>query len=264
MLDFAKLTDQEKIETLKDLYEIQKKSFIDIAKLYDTYPNKIRREARRLGITVRDKSTAQKNALESGKTSHPTQGKTRSESTKYKIGKGVMISWAESSEEALDTRKNKAKQAWESMSEDQKQLMQQKANQAVRETSKIGSKLEKYILNKLIGDGYKVNFHQEQTLANTKLQIDMVLPKINVAIEIDGPSHFLPVWGEDALIKNQTYDKKKEGLILGKGLVLIRIKQLNDFSKTRAEILYQKLLSTIKSVESYFPAANNRLFYIED
>ena len=264
MLDFTKLTDQQKLQTLQDLYETQKKSFIDIAKLYDTYPNKIRREAKRLGIHIRDKSEAQKNALQSGKTAHPTQGKTRSESTKHKIGQGVMVSWAESSEETLENRKNKAKQAWESMSDDQKQLMQQKANKAVRETSKVGSKLEKYILNKLIGDGYKVNFHQEQTLANTKLQIDMVLPKINVAIEIDGPSHFLPVWGEDVLIKNQTYDKKKEGLILGKGLVLIRIKQLNDFSKTRAEILYQKLLTTIKSVESNFPSANNRLFSIED
>lgn len=264
MLDFNKLTDQDKINTLVNLYEQQKQSFIDIAKIYNTYPNKIRREAIRLGIHIRDKSEAQKNALKTGKTKHPTKGKARSEQTKYKIGHSVMNSWAESSEEAIEERRQKAKQAYDAMSDDQKKLMQQKANKAARETSKVGSKLEKYILNKLIGDGYKVNFHQEQTLSNTKLQIDMVLPKINVAIEVDGPSHFLPVWGEDVLIKNQAYDKKKEGLILGKGLALVRIKQLNDFSKTRAEILYQKLYSILKDIENTFPSANNRLFNIED
>lgn len=263
-MDFSKLTDQEKLKALKKLYETDKKSFIDIAKMYKTYPNKIRRDAIKLGIKIRDKSEAQKNALNTGKIEHPTKGKQRSDITKQKIGEGVMTSWADSSDEMIIERKKKAKKAWEAMSDDTKQIMQQKANKAVRETSKVGSKLEKYIFNKLINDGYRVNFHQEQTLANTKLQIDMVLPKINVAIEIDGPSHFLPVWGEDVLIKNQTYDKKKEGLILGKGLVLIRIKQLNDFSKTRAEILYSKLLPLLRTIEKNFPTSDNRLFNIED
>ena len=39
--------------------------------------------------------------------------------------------------------------------------MKHKANIAVRESSKRGSKLEKFILEQLILDGYKVNFHQE-------------------------------------------------------------------------------------------------------
>lgn len=264
MLNYSDMTDSDKIQLFKQLYETEKKSFIDIAKMYDTYPNKLRRDAIKLKINIRNKSEAQANALKSGKTKHPTKGKTRSSETKQKIGEGVMTSWKESTEQQLTDRSNKAKLAWESLSVDHKEMMKKKANEAVRETSKVGSKLEKYILDKLISDGYKVNFHQEQSLANTKLQIDMVLPKINVAIEIDGPSHFLPVWGEDALAKNQSYDKKKEGLILGKGLVLIRIKQLNDFSKTRAEILYNKLLPILQSIELKFPESGNRLFNIED
>ena len=142
--------------------------------------------------------------------------------------------------------------------------MQQKANVAVRESSKVGSKLEKFILNQLLKDGYKVNFHQEQTLSNTKLQIDMVLPTINTAIEIDGPSHFLPVWGEDTLKKNITYDQKKAGLILGKGMVLIRIKQLNDYSNTRAINIYNELHVLLQQIRTKFPDSNNRSFIIED
>ena len=89
--------------------------------------------------------------------------------------------------------------------------------------------LTRFILDSLLQDGYKVDFHKEQSLLNTKLQIDLFLPSMNTAIEIDGPSHFLPVWGEDALAKNISYDQKKQGLILGKGLALIRIKQTKDF-----------------------------------
>ena len=105
---------------------------------------------------------------------------------------------------------------------------------------------------------------RSQSLVNTKLQIDLFIPNINVAIEVDGPSHFLPVWGEEALAKTITYDAKKQGLILGKGLVLIRIKQSKDFSKSRATLIYDKLLTIIKAINSRFPDPDNRTFNIED
>lgn len=264
MKNYTEMTDDEKLKIIKNMYEKDKKSFMDIAKEYGTYANKIRRDAIKLNIKIRDKSEAQKNALQTGKTKHPTKGTTRSESTKHKIGESVMHSWENESEDKLISRKNKAKQAWNNMSDDQKLLMQQKANEAVRKTSKVGSKLEKYLLDKLINDGYRVTFHQEQSLLTTKLQIDLFLPTMNVAIEVDGPSHFLPVWGEEVLQKNIEYDQKKEGLILGKGLALIRIKQLNDFSKTRAEILYNKLFPILKDIEKNFPPVGQRKFTIED
>jgi very-short-patch-repair endonuclease len=84
------------------------------------------------------------------------------------------------------------------------------------------------------------------------------LPNLNIAIEVDGPSHFLPVWGEDTLNKNKQYDNKKTGLILGKGLVLIRIKQTKEFSKARASILYDELNKYIKNIENKFPEKDDR------
>lgn len=256
-----KLSKEDKYALLNDMYTKQKKSFADIATELGTYANKIRREIISLKIPIRDKSSAQKNALKTGKHKHPTKGTKRPDDTKQKIGLGVMQSWEDLDASALKNRQNKAKQAWKELDEETKKYRQRLANNAVREASKVGSKLEKFLLNQLLKDGYKVDFHKEQVLSNTKLQIDLFLPTMNLAIEVDGPSHFLPVWGEDTLQKNIDYDQKKEGLILGKGMLLVRIKQKKDFSKTRALLLYQSLQQIIASLGS---KQTQKKFTIED
>ena len=96
------------------------------------------------------------------------------------------------------------------------------------------------------------------------MQIDLFLPSINTAIEIDVPSHFLPVWGDNTLKKNIVYDNKKQGLIIGRGWVLIRIKQTKDFSKSRSKIIGNKLLDIIQTIQNKFPEPDNRIFNIED
>lgn len=258
---YNNLSDYDKKELLKKEYEQNKLSFADIANKFDTYSNKLRRDAIKFKIKVRDKSEAQKNALSTGKIKHPTQNKQRSEEVKDKIGIGVLNSWNKLDEKSLKQRKLKSKKQWEQMDEDLKDNILRKANEAVRESSKKGSKLEKYLMEQLLIDGYKVDFHKEQILSNTKLQIDLFLPQLNVAIEVDGPSHFKPVWGQDNLNKNKKYDNKKNGLILGKGLYLIRIEQHKDFSKTRSNIVYKKLLYILQNLSKQW---DNRTITIGD
>lgn len=262
MKKYENLSDEEKYKLLHDEYTKNKNSFQDIAKKYNTYANKVRRDAIKLNIHIRSKSEAQKNVLSQGKASHPTQGKIRSEDEKQKIGFGVMKSWESLDQKSLDQRKKKAKQNWENLSEDTKTEIISSANSAVRLASKTGSKLEKFLFNKLLQDGYKTEFHKEQTLLNTKLQIDIFLPSLDVAIEVDGPSHYEPVWGEDVLKRNQSYDKKKTGLILGKGLVLIRVKQMKDFSPSRGAVLYDQIKNILNQIQNQFPDVDNRLFVI--
>lgn len=264
MKQYDSMNDTDKKTLIKQLYEIDNKSFKDIADLLSTYPNKIRRDAIKYKIKIKNKSEAQKNALDSGKHNHPTKGKKRTEKEKYKIGLSVLKSWDSLSDKDLKQRKDKAKKNWENLSDDEKQYMNRKANQAVRLTSKVGSKLEKYLLEALIKDGFKTVFHQEQTLSNTKLQIDIFIPSIDAAIEIDGPSHFEPVWGDDALKRNKSYDLKKEGLILGKGWFLIRIKQTKDFSKTRSLMIYEKLKALLDHIKINRTNITDRSFSIED
>jgi very-short-patch-repair endonuclease len=261
---YDKLNDTQKKDLIKQEYQVQKYSFKDIASKHGTYANKIRRDAIKFKIKIRDKSEAQKNVLKLGKASHPTKGKNRSEEVKNKIGYGVMSSWNNLDEQTLQKRKDKAKENWEKLSKDEKENMLREANIAVREASKKGSKLELFLLEKLLASGYKVDFHKEQSLLTTKLQIDLFLPTLDVAIEVDGLSHFEPVWGEESLKKNQGYDNKKSGLILGKGLVLIRIIQKKDFSKTRAQVIFTQLNSILESIKNQFPSKDNRNIIIGD
>lgn len=263
-MKYEDLSSAKKKEAIQKLYEEEKKSFQQIAEIYSTYANKIRRDAKKFNIPIRDKSEAQKNALLTGSHTHPTKGKKRSESTKSKIGAGVLSSWENMDETELQRRKEKAKQQWDNLSDDEKQNIIDAANKAVRNTSKTGSKLEKYLLSELIKSGYKPEFHKEESILNTKLQIDIFIPSLNVAIEVDGPSHFLPVWGEDALNRNIKYDNKKTGLLLGKGCVLIRIKQTKDYSPSRARIIWIEISKRLAEIKTKFPDIDNRLIIIGD
>lgn len=247
---YQNLSDSEKKKTIEKLYVEQKLSFADIANQLKTYANKIRRDAKKFNIKIRDKSEAQANAIKTGKHKHPTKGTERSEKTKEKIGMSVMDSWENMSKSELKRRSELAKLNWEKLPEDAKKDRLNKANEAVRETSKMGSKLERYLLENLINNNIKVEPHKEQILSNTKLHIDLFLSKLNIAIEVDGPSHFEPVWGEEALKRNRKYDHKKTGLLIGKGINLIRIKQTKDFSKSRAKIIFGKLMEAIAEVRN--------------
>lgn len=259
--NYSTLSDKQKLELINKEYLVNKKSFADIAAMYDTYANKIRRDAKKLGIQTRDKSEAQSNALKTGKHKHPTKGSIRNVDIKNKIGLSVMKSWENIDDKTLEERRKKSQIAWQAKDENQKENIIAAANQAVRKSSKSGSKLEKFLLQELLSDGFVVEFHKEQILSNTKLQIDLFLPTMNIAIEVDGPSHFLPVWGDDALARNQKYDRKKTGLIIGKGLYLIRIKQQRDYSKSRATIVYRKLKQAINQINN---SQDTKTIEIED
>lgn len=258
--NYEHLNEFQKKQLLEKLYLKDKLSFHDIAIKYNTYPNKLRRDAIKFNISIRDKSQAQKNALKTGKHKHPTKGTQRSINVKNKIGNSVMKSWDSLSKDQLKARQEKSKANWEAMDDQAKADILKLANEAARMSSKTGSKLEKFLLDRLLKDGYKVDFHKEQILSNTKLQIDLFLPTMNLAIEVDGPSHFSPIWGDEALKRNKRYDEKKNGLLVGKGLSLIRVKQTKDFSIARANIIYQEIIKIFQTKTFQ----TNSLIEIED
>jgi very-short-patch-repair endonuclease len=262
-MNYKDMTESDKKDLITKEYEIHKKSFQEIAQLFGTYANKIRRDAIKFGIKVRDKSEAQKNALDNGKTQHPTKGKQRPSSVKQKIGLSVLESWQNLDDNELQQRKDKARINWNNKSDEEKENILKQANTAVREAGKTGSKLEKFLLKQLLSNGYSVEFHKEQSILNTKLQIDLFIPKLNVAIEVDGPSHFEPVWGDDTLKRNKKYDDKKTGLIIGKGLYLVRIKQTKDFSSARGLIIFDQLVKLLQDISEQKPT-NTKVLYIGD
>ena len=198
-----------------------------ISEKLGTYPNKVRRALKFLGVDLKSKSEAQSNALKSGRHKHPTKGRKRTEEERIKISEGMANHWENMSEEERDRRIALAKKQWEEMTENEKSELRSMAAEAVRRASQEGSKIEKFLKEGLTSEGYDFIFHMKGLIPAENLEVDLFVPSLKTAIEIDGPAHFLPIWGEDSLQKNIRSDAKKSGLILSKGYCMIRVKQIN-------------------------------------
>ncbi len=246
-----------------EMYNDQSKSTYEIAKSLDTYPNKIRRTLIKHGYKLKDKSQAQKNALKSGRCAHPTAGKKRTQDEKLRISEGMETHWEKMTEEQRQDRVNQAKERWKKMDASQKEKMCRLATDAIRKAGKEGSKLEKFVMDKLIESGYTVDFHNKTLIPNEKLEIDLYIPALKTIIEVDGPSHFLPIWGEEKLQKQIKADLQKSGRILSRGLAIIRVKAIANASLKKKENLISNIVSTLKSIEKKFPPKTKRFIEVE-
>ena len=56
---------------------------------------------------------------------------------------------------------------------------------------------------------------------NENLEIDLFIPALKTAIEIDGPAHFLPIWGQQSLERHIRADAQKAGLLINRGFVVL-------------------------------------------
>jgi very-short-patch-repair endonuclease len=230
------------------MHHDQQMSLYQIAEKYDTYPNKIRRLAQKLGANIRNKSEAQKVALATGRQDHPTQGKTRAEAVKVKISEGVASVWEDMPQKEKERRSQLAKDQWEQMPQSQKQDMKDKAAQGIRHAAKHGSKLEIELLDWLVTQGHQVTFHKQHVIANEKMHLDLLMRDMAIAIEIDGPSHSQPIWGQQTLSKSMAADAKKDGLLLGAGFSIIRVKQQKDLTKKLVRDIIYELEGVLKTI----------------
>lgn len=246
-----------------EMYNDQSKSTYEIAKSLDTYPNKIRRTLIKHGYKLKDKSQAQKNALKSGRCAHPTAGKKRTQDEKLRISEGMETHWEKMTEEQRQDRVNQAKERWKKMDASQKEKMCRLATDAIRKAGKEGSKLEKFVMDKLMESGYTVDFHNKTLIPNEKLEIDLYIPALKTIIEVDGPSHFLPIWGEEKLQKQIKADLQKSGRILSRGFAIIRVKAIANASLKKKENLISNIVSTLKSIEKKFPPKTKRFIEVE-
>lgn len=253
-----------------DMYVNQDVSTYIIAKKYNTYPNKIRRILLKNGVQLDDRSKAQKKALEAGRSIHPTQGKQRSEETKIKISDGVHKNWDGISEETRKMRVDKAREQWNNMTVQQQEDLRKAAAEAVRQTAKEGSQMERFLNSELPKHGWDVIFHKTGLIQNSNLELDLFIPSLNTVIEIDGPSHFFPIWGKtdverQALLqRNIQSDAQKSGLLLANGFVIIRIKHLTkSLSLKHKRDVLAKVLELLRDIHNNFPEKGDRYIEVE-
>lgn len=252
------------INQVVTMYTEQDKSTYEIAEKFNTYPNKIRRILIKQGVVLKTKSEAQKNAIENGTAKHPTDGKERTQEEKLKISSGLKNYWDNMSQEMYDARVQQSKTRWENMSDIDKDKMMTAAIKSIQIAGKEGSKLEKFIYEEITKGGYTVQYHKKQLIQNQDMELDMYIPALKTIIEVDGPSHFLPIWGEEKLQKQIKADTQKTGLILSKGMVIIRIKNLSDsVCLADREKLRLDILKRLSIIEKSFPAKSERYIEIE-
>lgn len=246
------------------MYTKQHKSTYEIAEKFNTYPNRIRRILIKNGIELKTKSEAQKNAIENGTAKHPTDGKTRTKEEKLKISSGLKKYWENMSDDMYNHRVEQSKKRWESLSDVEKDKMMSAAIKSIQVAGKEGSKLEKFLYHEITKAGYAVQYHKKQLIQNQDLELDMYIPSLKTIIEVDGPSHFLPIWGEDKLQKQIKADTQKSGLILSKGMIIIRIKNLSDsVCLADKEKLRLDILNCLGTIKDSFPKKSERYIEIE-
>jgi very-short-patch-repair endonuclease len=251
-------------EYLQSEYVDKGRSTYEIATKFNTYANRIRRLLKKYGIALRDKSEAQSVAIQTGRHKHPTRGRKRPAEVRIKIGEGVSKAWKDMSDSDKAQRVLYGKRQWESMSEDQREEFRKLAVDAVRRAAEEGSKLEKFLLIELRRRDYNVAFHKSHIVSNEQLQVDLFLPDLSTVIEIDGPSHFLPIWGEKNLTKHLASDYAKNGLLLTSGYVVIRIKYiLKSTSQVQFRHLLDKILLLLESIRIKFPDREHRFIEME-
>jgi very-short-patch-repair endonuclease len=236
----------------------------DIAKELGVTERRVRYAMKKMGVKSRSRSDAIKLALKQNRLKHPTKGKARSKKERESISRGVAKSWEKMDPEKRKAYSERAKRLWEDMEDERKKEMLKRAAQMTQKTSRDGSKLEKSLYESLTRSGYIVEFHREGLIPNHKLQLDMFVPELRTAIEIDGPAHFYPIYGEEALQKNIKSDKEKSGLILAHGMVMLRIKHLHDTvsDKVKRDV-YNAVKHELQKIEKQFPPEGKRLIEIE-
>lgn len=226
------------------------KSTHELAEKYDTYANKIRRLLIKNGVEIRSKSEAQSTALKTGRHKHPTKGTERDEETKLKISSSMVDYFSDISDEEREKRVNMMKERWYNMSEDERQNFIKMGNKAIRQSKIDGSKLEIIVMNALKENGYSPVFHDDNILPSRKLEVDINLPTLMIAIEVDGPSHFLPIWGEDKLKKQQGFDRDKNALLVNHKFKVIRVECVRDTIPLAVEKEFvDKLLAELKKTK---------------
>ena len=238
-------------------------SCAEIAEEIGTYSKKIERILKKNNVTIRSKAEAMKLAIEKGRADHPTEGKKMSDETKLAISKGVEKAWKEMPEESKKQFVEGAKKRWDDMDPVKKKEMQSKAGAALREACIEGSKAERFLKEKIQEMGYEVVMHKKG-LIQGNFEIDLLLPELKTIIEVDGPQHFLPIFGEEKLAETVKLDSIKNGLLIGKGFCVIRIKYLCKGMNLSVERrLWDVVEEAVAKVAANFPPKSKRFIELE-
>lgn len=230
------------LEQAFELYFNQKLSLRIVADKLQTYPNKVRRLLQEGGFKLRDKAASQATALEVGRSKHPTEGKHHSKKTKKKIAEKAAAMWQNRPDSEKAVLASKSRDRWHNKTPSQQAEFAKKAAAGVRKAGLFGSKIEQFILAKLREYDFDPQYQRENLIFSERMRVDIFIPGSMIVVEVDGPSHFEPIWGEEALQRKIAADDKKNGLLLYCGYHVIRLRcRRKTLTNNYKELVWSKL-----------------------
>lgn len=247
-------------------------TFQMIADEFGTNKSYIARVCKKHNIEANNRSESQKNSIASGRSKHPTAGKIRSEDEKILISERMKKVWNNKTDEEKELHRQKARDIFLSLSEETRKEYIKKSIDTNRLVAAVeGSKLEKYIVSQLIKQGIKVKLHSKYVIENEEMHVDIMLPEFDIAIEVDGPSHFKNIYGEDILKKRVEKDAVKNWLLVSAGYIVIRARFPRSYvSKSDLREFTKKLLEVIDYINTMiledsedFKKLENRIIYLD-
>jgi hypothetical protein len=123
------------------------------------------------------------------------------------------------------------------------------------------SKLEIYIEKKLTED-LELNILYNKT--SIGYELDIHIPELNLAIELNGITHYKPIYGLDALLKRQEIDRLKAAECIKQNISLIVINVSNDKSnKSTLEKRYNNIKALILNRIKLYKYFSNQPIAIE-
>lgn len=244
-----------------DAYFKQNKSTLVIAKELGVSTKLVRNTILKSGNKLRTKKESAETSYKNGR-SPPMSGKTHSDSTKKKIAKSVHENWTQLSEKDYEKRIEKFRENWYNLDVSVRENIIYKSRLAIAKSSKEGSKLELFVSESLIKHNFSPVIHYDK-FPYEKLEVDIFLPANKIAIEIDGPSHTLPIYGDDRLESTIKSDEKKNNLLLGMGYVVIRIRYVDELSNYKQSLLIEELIILLNKINNEFPPDGYRYIELE-
>jgi len=222
----------------------------EVAKKYKRSQSTVHRIFKKLGVKIRSASEAQKLALQTGRSKNPTAGVGHSVEARVSMSDKAANRWARMTPAERDKFKKSAKERWAKLSDADKKEMLRLAGVALRRVATEGSEIERYLESALIDAGFVVIKHVKNFMGG-EYEIDLLLKEDGIAIELDGPHHFLPIFGDERLEKTMKFDAAKNGSLIGMGLTIIRVRCMykNLTEKMKRDTL-SLILETVKKIRA--------------
>ena len=236
----ADINDQK----VRELYIDQKKSLRAVSKELGVPLATLSRFMKKAGIPMRTKAQAQKNYLKDN--DHQMKGRKHTDETKKKISSSLGEFWDGLTDEEREEVKRKIgsawKRKWEAMTEQERKLMMEDLSLKAKEAQGQGSRLERFIAEELRKRGYTIEERSVNYTAGKDFEVDLALPVEKIAIEVDGPTHFLPIYGEEHLEKQQERDARKDEQVNAVGMSMLRVRDDNGpLSQLRIDKIEQAI-----------------------